>query len=103
MLLSSVVAARKRQVSFLDVRGIRHGVDVEAESLYEAAVLAVRRLRQDPWIHQIGPATPLDVVVSEPGTHHTITLQQIERWLGGAGSPPEMMRKAKLKELLVTK
>jgi hypothetical protein len=41
------------------------------------------------------------VAVREPSATHTITLQQIERWLGTTGTPPETMKKAKLKQLLV--
>ena len=37
-------------VTFQDPRGIRHGVEVEAESLYEAVVLAVKPFREDPWL-----------------------------------------------------
>lgn len=33
-------------VSFVDMEGLRHAVEVEAESLYEAAVVAVRTFRQ---------------------------------------------------------
>jgi len=33
-------------VSFVDLDGIRHSVEVEAESLYESAALAIRVLRQ---------------------------------------------------------
>lgn len=33
-------------VSYLDTEGLRHTVEVEAESLYEAAVLAIRTFRQ---------------------------------------------------------
>jgi hypothetical protein len=53
--------------------GIHHSADVEAESLYEAVVLAVRRFRQDPWIPQVGTATVLDVEVREPSTKHSIS------------------------------
>jgi hypothetical protein len=35
-------------VSFTDVRGTRRSAEVEAESLYEAAILGIRRLNQDP-------------------------------------------------------
>jgi hypothetical protein len=70
-------------VSFTDVRGIRHSADVEAETLYEAAILGIRRFNQDPWIERIGPATVLEVEVREASTLHTISLQQVERWLGG--------------------
>jgi hypothetical protein len=96
------VAVRACTVSFKDMRGIRHGVEVEAESLYEAVVLAVTRLRDDPWIEQVRPDTPLDVEVREPSTMHLITLQQVERWISGTTvSPLEASKKAKLKLLLV--
>ena len=80
------------------MRGMRHAVDVEAESLCEAVVFAVRRLRDDAWAEQIGGATVLAVEVREPATTHSISLQQVERWLGGAtSSPNEARKKAKLK------
>ena len=84
------------------MRGVRHSVEVEAETLYEAAVLAVKRFRKDSWVEQVGPATVLDVEVREPGAKHAISLQQVERWLAGATTnPSEASRKAKLKMLLV--
>lgn len=98
------MAVRACTVSFKDVRGIRHGVDVEAESLYEAVVLAVGRFRNDQWLDAIGPATVLDVEVREPATKHSISLQQVERWLGGAtSSPNEASKKAKLKMMLTAR
>lgn len=93
---------RACSVSYKDTRGIRHTVEVEAESLYEAAVLGLRRLSDDPWLETIGPATVLEVAVRAPATSHAISLQQIERWLAGATrNPNESMKKAKLKMLLV--
>ena len=98
----TAVPLRSCTVSFLDARRIRHGVDVEAESLYEAVVVAVKRLREDPWIEQIAAATVLDVEVREPAAKHSISLQQVERWLAGATpNPNEAARKAKLKMMLV--
>jgi hypothetical protein len=88
-------------VSFKDERGIRHTVEVEAESLFEAAILAVRAFRKAEWITNVGPAMPLDIEVRAPVTRHTITLIQVQRWLDGSvNSPNEMVKKAKLKELL---
>jgi len=37
---------RRVVVSYLDSEGLRHTVEVEAESLYEAAVLAMRLFKQ---------------------------------------------------------
>ena len=94
------MALRACTVSFRGVSGIRHSVDVEAESLYEAAVSAVCRFRQDIWGEQVGIGTELEIEVREPSTRHALTLQQVERWLASPGSPYEMARKAKLKLLL---
>jgi hypothetical protein len=97
------VPVRICEVSFKDHRGIRHGVEVQAETLYEAAVLAVAALRSDPWTERVGPSTVLDIEVREPATRHAISLQQVERWLDGATtSPNEATKKARLKMLLVT-
>ena len=93
---------RTCSVSFLDHRGIRHTVDVQAESLFEAAVLAIQNFRQDPWLEPVGPATVLDVEVRQPATRHAVSLQQVERWLAGATpNPTEASKKAKLKMILV--
>ena len=87
---------------FKDMRGIRHATEVEAESLFEAAVLGIRRLNEDPWLEKVGPATVLEVEVRNPGTTHAISLQQVERWLAGATTNPnKASKKVKLKMLLM--
>jgi hypothetical protein len=101
MLRFRPVPGRICEVSFKDHRGVRHGVEVQAETLYEAAVMAMAALRSDPWIERVGPSTILDVEVREPATKHAISLQQVERWLEGAISPNEASRKARLKMMLV--
>ena len=76
-------------------------MEVEAESLFEAAILAVRAFRKAQWIENVGPAMPLEIEVRAPVTRHTITLIQVQQWLDGSvNSPNEMVKKAKLKELL---
>jgi hypothetical protein len=102
VLRSSSVGVRVCTVSFQDRRGIRHSVDVEAESLYEAVVFAVRRFRGDIWAEQVAKGTLLDVEVREPATKYSISLQQVEGWLAGVTTnPSEAMKKAKLKMLLI--
>jgi len=96
------VPLRACSVAFKDVRGIRHSVEVEAESLYEAVVLAVARFRDDPWIEQVRSDMTLEVDVREPSTSHQITLLQVERWIAGTtASPLDASKKAKLKLILV--
>jgi hypothetical protein len=96
------MAVRTCEVSFQDARGIKHTAQVQAESLYEAAVLGIRLFREDPWLEVVGPGTVLDIEAREPGTKHAISLQQVERWLAGATTnPSEASKKAKLKMILM--
>jgi hypothetical protein len=85
-------------VSYLDTEGLRHTVEVEAESLYEAAVLAVRTFRQHAC--EPGQLSKLEVEVRSSVTH-TITLRKIHDWLnGGAKSPREAITKERLRALM---
>jgi hypothetical protein len=91
-------------VSVSGVRGSRHSVEVLADTLYEAAALGLKLLRDDGWVDQPGPATRLQIEVKAPAVRHEVTVQQIQRWLEGASiSPNEMVRKAKLKAMLSQK
>ena len=87
------VPIRTCAVSFVDMRGIRNTVEVQAENLYEAAVLAIKVFQSDPWMERVGPATVLDVEVRELLTKHSLSLQQVERWFDGATSSPLERRK----------
>jgi hypothetical protein len=90
-------------VSVTSPDGSRHSVTVEADTLYEAAVLGSKRLKDGAWVEQtIGKATPLTIEVREPSTTHTVSLQQVERWINGTTlNPAETIRKQKLRTLLV--
>jgi hypothetical protein len=89
------------EVSFKDVKSVRQSVEVDPESLYKAVARAVTIFRAAPWGERIASGTVLDVEVREPGTKHAVTLGQVERWLAGAGSPNEALKKVKLKMSLV--
>jgi hypothetical protein len=98
------VAERTCIVSFTDVRGITHSVEVMADSLFEAAVRGIKILRAGDWNDPPSEATTLQIEVRNPSIKHVVTLQQIARWLNGAsGSPAESMRKVNLRKLLVAK
>ena len=85
-------------VSYLDSDGLRHTVEVNAESLYEAAVLAIRTFRQHNC--EPGEASRLEVEVRSSVTH-TITPKRIHDWLnGGSRSPKEAITKQRLRDLL---
>ena len=101
MVRSPAVAVRTCTVSFSGPSGIRHSVDVSAESVYEAAALGVSALKRSGWADVMALGTELEVQVREPPTCHRITVQQIHRWCDGiAISPDETLKKRRLKQLL---
>lgn len=85
-------------VSYLNTEGLRHTVEVEAETLYEGAVLAIRTFRQHDC--EPGQVSNLEVEVRSSVTH-TITPRRIYDWLnGGSKTPKEAVMKERLRTLL---
>jgi hypothetical protein len=85
-------------VSYLDISGLRHTVEVDAESLYEAAVLALRIFKQ----HDCEPVgmSNLDIEIRSSVTH-TVSVRKVHSWLnGGARTPKEALTKERLRALL---
>jgi hypothetical protein len=79
-------------------------VEVAAESLYEAAALAVKEFRQHDWVDELGPGamTKLAVRVKPPATTHEVSIRQLEQWTARtAGSPRDTVLKARVRELLL--
>ena len=95
------MALRSCTVSFRGPSGITHSVDVQAETLYEAAALGVALLKKDGWIEGLGPGTRLEIAVRGPATTHVLSVQHLQRWLDGVTKTPlDALRKAKLRQLL---
>ncbi len=87
-------------VSYLDTEGLRHTVEVDAESLYEAAALAIRAFKQHDW--EPGDLSKLEVEIRSSITH-TVTPKRLREWLsGGSRSPKEAVTKERLREMLDT-
>ena len=98
---SRVMPLRACTVSFIGPTGVQRSVKVTAESLYEAAILAVSLLREDGWAEQIAPGTQLEIQVRAPATTHCVTVAQLRRWCDGiAVSPEETLKKRRLREML---
>jgi len=69
------------RVSFTDSEGILHGVEVDAESLYETVAIAVANFREDDLSPSTpGPMTEFTVAVYRNPTEHKIRLQQVLKW-----------------------
>jgi hypothetical protein len=93
---------RPCRVIFQDLDGIRHTVTVEADSVYEACVLALRALKKAGFVDlQRGPASTLQVHVLEPSVTHQVNVGQVQRWLQlGSSNPNEEAKRKRLRELL---
>ena len=95
------VPARTCTVSLTGPDGIRHSVNVQAETLYEAVVLAVRSFREHEWAP--GAASHLEVEARSPGVTHTLTMAKVQAWLASsAKSPSDKIMKERLKGLLAS-
>lgn len=91
---------RKCAVSFVGGSGVKHSAEVEAESLYEAAVEGICAI-SGQWGHEPALLTPIVVEVKPPPVSHQLTLQQIRSWLESASpSPKDKMMKERLKHRL---
>lgn len=71
------MALRVCTVSFKSATGISHSVEVEA------AGIGLARLKKDGWIEGLGAGTRLEIAVREPSTLHSLTVQQVQRWVDG--------------------
>jgi hypothetical protein len=93
---------KRCRVSFLDSDGVEHAVELDARTLYEAVGLAIDRFRRcehvlyDPMgMHEF------TVESREPSTLHRLTRNMFDAWLRRpGGSPADVLRKNRLKELL---
>jgi hypothetical protein len=95
------VPVRPCLVSFTDLDGFRHTVEVQAESLYEAVVLGVKAFREHGC--EPGTASQINIDVRAPSVTHTVSLRTVHEWLdGGARSPKEIIAKKRLKEMLAS-
>ena len=85
-------------ISFVDLDGVRHSVEVQAEGLYEASVLGLCAFRK----HEIelGGLTQLEVEVRSAVTH-TLTVTKVREWLQrGVRTPKDAVLKERLRTLL---
>lgn len=95
------MAVRPCLVSFTDSEGLRHRIEVQAETLYEAAVLAAQAFREQECAP--GPASILEVEIRRASVIHSVPMRKVHDWLEGAcKSPNEKLIKERLKRLLAS-
>ena len=91
-------------VTIVDTGGIRHSIEVTADSVFDAAARGLAALDESAWTTRPGPATRVEIEVRAPIVTHTVTVQQIARWAQGtASSPDERLRKDRVRQLLERK
>jgi|SRR6516165_9349867 len=87
------------RVAYQDSDGIRHSVEVTAETLYEAAVLGMTTLRAAGWMD--APNLTIEVTVKAPETTQSINSGVLAAWLSRSGkSPREQALKSRLLDLV---
>ncbi len=76
-------------------------MNVHAETLYEAVVLAIRTFRE----HDCAPGagSDLDVEARSPGVIQTVSIAKVQAWLASsAKTPSDKIMKERLKGLLAS-
>ena len=94
-----LVAVKQCVVSFKDTEGFRHSVEIQAESLYEAAAMAAHSFNE----HGCAPGTAaeIQIEVRAPSVIHSTTMKRVTEWIdGGAKGPREKVLKDRLKGLM---
>ncbi len=98
------MAGSRCRVSFTDSEGVLHGIDVDAESLYEAVAIAVAQFRDDDVSPSTpGPMTEFTVAVYRNPVEHRIRLQQVMRWAENTTKegPAGIVKRERVRQLLV--
>lgn len=92
---------KKCIVTFRDTSGVDHAVSLTAESLYEAAVVALRQFRRADWSRESSlDLGSLRIEVWEQPTLYRVEVSKLEAWLKReGGSPREVVLRDKLKQL----
>jgi hypothetical protein len=99
------VAVAFCRVSYRDVEGIQHSVDVTAESLYEAVAIAIARFRRDDGFPMFppGPACEFRVqMLADSPVTHSMALNKVESFAvhGTVSGPKDIMPKERIRLLL---
>jgi hypothetical protein len=96
------MSLRTCTVSYCDLKGVEHVIEVTADSLHEGVAQGLRVFRENDWIDEVGHGqTTISVVVRQPKVQHKVRVQDFERWLESQGrTPAGVSLKARLRALL---
>ena len=96
---------RSCRVTFTDVDGVAHTVQVTAATLYEAVALGLAALRGNAWVMGLAQGfQTVKVRVTDIPVEHEVRLLDFTKWLERkGGSPRETRDRNRIKELLGAK
>jgi hypothetical protein len=87
------------RVMMTDPDGVKRSVQVTAETLYEAAAIAVHAFKKDGFTNFV--SNVFEIEVREPVVTHQVSIGQLKQWLNGSVQDPrERMRREKLKAMV---
>jgi hypothetical protein len=93
---------RSCRVTFTDMEGVAHTVEVTASSLYEAVAMALTALRGKEWVTGIPDGfAPVRVRVLDIPVDHEVRLKDFTNWLDRRGNgPKEVMDRKRIRDIL---
>src|SRR6266481_838390 len=91
-------------VRLKDCHNTEHSVEVYAESLYEAVLLGLNRLKDVGWKSNTDETIKcVEVEIHQEPTRHIVDVPKLLKWVQeDAGYPAQQTRKDKLRKLLST-
>lgn len=90
---------RDCRVEMTDPQGVKRSVQVTAETLFEAAALAVYAFRKDGFTDFV--ANVFEVEIREVVVKHQVSVGQLKKWLdGNVSDPRERIKREKLKAMV---
>jgi hypothetical protein len=93
------MSVRSCKVTIEDMNGVRHTVEVTAETFYEAVALGMAAIRTDEWVTGIAQGlNAARVRVMNVPVEHEVKLTDFTKWLNrDGGSPREMSDRKRIR------
>ena len=89
--------SKKCFISFRDTDGVEHVAEVLAESVYEAAALALKKFRKSDWSREQSFETGILRIEVCESSVYSLLIGDLEQWLKkSGGSPREMSMRDKI-------
>jgi hypothetical protein len=93
---------RSCRVTIRDMEGVKHTVEVTAETLYEAVALGLVAVRGNEWVMGIAQGmNTVQVSVVDIPIEHSVRIQDFNAWLERTnGAPREISKRSRIKAIL---